>query len=90
MREQSESSMQGARAAKNEKRAVQARPLDFSEIPEASSEQLLGMRRVGRPPLGEGIGASSRFAWTRMCSFASERKPNAQTWVSNTHKSRLG
>ena len=26
--------------------------IDFSDIPEASSKQLRGMRRVGRPPLG--------------------------------------
>jgi len=28
------------------------RGIDFSDIPEASSEQLRAMRRVGRPPLG--------------------------------------
>ncbi len=53
MRKKSESSARGARAAKSEKRTVRARPIDFSEIPEASSEQLRVMRRVGRPPLGE-------------------------------------
>jgi len=30
-----------------------ARKIDFSDIPEASSEQLRTMRRVGRPPLGD-------------------------------------
>ncbi|MGB7219759.1 MAG: BrnA antitoxin family protein [Vicinamibacterales bacterium] len=30
------------------------RSIDFSDIPEASDEQLRGMRRVGRPPLGDG------------------------------------
>jgi uncharacterized protein (DUF4415 family) len=30
-----------------------ARRIDFSDIPEASDEQLRAMRRVGRPPLGE-------------------------------------
>ena len=29
------------------------RPLDFTDIPEASATQLRTMRRVGRPPLGE-------------------------------------
>lgn len=50
----SESSARGARAVKSERRTVQARPIDFSEIPEASSKQLRVMGRVGRPPLGEG------------------------------------
>jgi uncharacterized protein (DUF4415 family) len=27
--------------------------IDFSDIPEASETQLQGMRRVGRPPLGD-------------------------------------
>jgi uncharacterized protein (DUF4415 family) len=30
-----------------------ARRIDFSDIPEASDEQLRAMRRVGRPPLGD-------------------------------------
>ena len=30
-----------------------ARKIDFSDIPEASREQLRVMRRVGRPPLGD-------------------------------------
>jgi uncharacterized protein (DUF4415 family) len=29
-----------------------SRPIDFSDIPEASPAQLRTMRRVGRPPLG--------------------------------------
>ena len=29
-----------------------SRPIDFSDIPEASAAQLRTMRRVGRPPLG--------------------------------------
>ena len=28
------------------------RPIDFSDVPEASTAQLKTMRRVGRPPLG--------------------------------------
>ena len=63
MRKQSESSARGARAAKSEKRTVQTRPIDFSEIPEASTGQLRGMRRVGRPPLGE---ASRRLIAIRL------------------------
>jgi uncharacterized protein (DUF4415 family) len=30
-----------------------SRKIDFSDIPEASREQLRTMRRVGRPPLGD-------------------------------------
>ncbi|HTO64778.1 MAG TPA: BrnA antitoxin family protein [Bradyrhizobium sp.] len=30
-----------------------ARRIDYSDIPEASPEQLKAMRRVGRPPLGD-------------------------------------
>ena len=30
-----------------------ARKINFSDIPEASTAQLSGMRRVGRPPLGD-------------------------------------
>lgn len=29
-------------------------PVDYSDIPESSPEQLQTMRRVGRPPLGDG------------------------------------
>lgn len=32
---------------------MRARRIDFSDIPEVSDEQLRGMRRVGRPPLGD-------------------------------------
>ena len=31
---------------------MRRRPIDFSDIPEASPKQLRTMRRVGRPPLG--------------------------------------
>ena len=41
----------GAQAAPNARRT--ARPIDFSDIPEASTGQLKMMRRVGRPPLGD-------------------------------------
>jgi uncharacterized protein (DUF4415 family) len=34
-------------------RHTRARRIDFSDIPEASTEQLRAMRRVGRPPIGE-------------------------------------
>jgi uncharacterized protein (DUF4415 family) len=54
MPKRSESSARGARAAKSAQRTAAARPIDFSEIPDASREQLRVMRRVGRPPLGEG------------------------------------
>lgn len=39
--------------ARKEPRTRVARRIDFSDIPEASDEQLRAMRRVGRPPLGE-------------------------------------
>jgi len=32
--------------------AVVRREIDFSDLPEASDEQLRTMRRVGRPPIG--------------------------------------
>ena len=53
MPRRAESSVRGARAEKSAKRTAR-RPIDFSEITEASSQQLQAMRRVGRPPLGKG------------------------------------
>jgi uncharacterized protein (DUF4415 family) len=53
MPKRSESSVRGGRVAKKRPRTAVRRPIDFSEIPEASSEQLRGMHRVGRPPLGD-------------------------------------
>ena len=50
MPKKSASSARDARAAANVRRT--ARTIDFSDIPEASPAQLRGMRRVGRPPLG--------------------------------------
>ena len=44
------SSARGTRVVKKGRRTV--RQIDFSDIPEASDEQLRRMRRVGRPPLG--------------------------------------
>ena len=44
------SSARGARAGANARRIK--RPIDFTDIPEASATQLRTMRRVGRPPLG--------------------------------------
>jgi uncharacterized protein (DUF4415 family) len=41
----------GGRAAEKEPRT--RRRIDFSDIPEASAEQLRSMRRAGRPPIGE-------------------------------------
>jgi len=40
------------RAAKKERRTP-AWKIDFSDIPEASTEQLREMQRVGCPPIGE-------------------------------------
>ena len=52
MAKKSALSVRGARAAKRERRTATPRKIDFSDIPEASDEQLRAMRRVGRPPLG--------------------------------------
>lgn len=55
MPKRSESLARDARAVKSGRRTAAARRIDFSEIPEASAEQLRAMRRVGRPPLGEEV-----------------------------------
>ena len=52
MAKRSESSAQGVRVERKERR-TRTRKIDFSEIPEASTEQLHAMRRVGRPPIGK-------------------------------------
>ena len=51
MSKRSASSARGARAGVSARRT--ARRIDFSDIPETSVAQLLTMRRVGRPPLGD-------------------------------------
>ncbi|HEY2852420.1 MAG TPA: BrnA antitoxin family protein [Gemmatimonadaceae bacterium] len=51
MPKRSGSSARGGQAAANARRT--ARKIDYSDIPEASAEQLKGMRRVGRPPIGD-------------------------------------
>jgi uncharacterized protein (DUF4415 family) len=53
MPKRSASSARGVRAAKKERRTAAGRKIDFSDIPEASDEQLRAMRRVGRPPIGD-------------------------------------
>jgi uncharacterized protein (DUF4415 family) len=50
MPKRSGSSARGARAAASAQRTT--RRIDYSDIPEASAEQLKVMRRVGRPPIG--------------------------------------
>ena len=52
MTKRSASSARGERAGKKEPRS-RARKIEFSDIPEASTEQLRAMRRVGRPPIGK-------------------------------------
>lgn len=52
MPKRSASSVRGERAARKGRRTATTRRIDFSDIPEASDEQLRVMRRVGRPPLG--------------------------------------
>ena len=51
MVKRSASSARGGPAAENGR--PMRRRIDFSDIPEASAEQLRSMRRVGRPPIGE-------------------------------------
>ena len=50
MPKRSGSSARGERAAANVPRT--RRKIDFSDIPDSSTEQLRAMRRVGRPPIG--------------------------------------
>lgn len=45
-------SMRGGRAGKRGK-FTRSRKIDFADIPELSEKQLSGMRRVGRPTLGD-------------------------------------
>jgi uncharacterized protein (DUF4415 family) len=52
MSKRSASSAPGARVAGSARRTATSRPIDFSDIPEASTAQLRAMRRIGRPPLG--------------------------------------
>ena len=51
----SASSARSGRAAKKEARTTVIRKpkIDFTDIPEASTDQLRPMRRVGRPPIGD-------------------------------------
>jgi|SRR6516165_5426677 len=50
MRKRFVSLARGGQAAESGRRTK--RKIDFSDIPDSSSEQLRAMRRVGRPPLG--------------------------------------
>jgi uncharacterized protein (DUF4415 family) len=52
MAKRSESSAHGERVGRKGRR-TRARKTDFSDISEASIEQLGAMRRVGRPPIGK-------------------------------------
>jgi uncharacterized protein (DUF4415 family) len=51
MPKRSGSSARGGQAGASARRTT--RKIDYSDIPEASDEQLKGMRRVGRPPIGD-------------------------------------
>ena len=53
MARRSASSAPGRPAAGKGPRTRAPRRIDFSDIPEASDDQLGAMRRVGRPPLGD-------------------------------------
>jgi uncharacterized protein (DUF4415 family) len=46
------SSARAGRVGKNGRRTRRRPAIDFSDIPEANSAQLVAMRRVGRPLLG--------------------------------------
>ncbi|MGH7119255.1 MAG: BrnA antitoxin family protein [Acetobacteraceae bacterium] len=50
MAKRSVSSARGGQAGGNAGRT--RRPIDYSDIPDSTPEQLRAMRRVGRPPLG--------------------------------------
>ena len=52
MAKRSESLVHGVRVGRNERR-TRTRKIDYSDVPEASTEQLHTMRRVGRPPIGK-------------------------------------
>lgn len=52
MRKRFVSSARGARLARRARRT--RRKIDFSDVPDSSPKQLKAMRRVGRPPLGDG------------------------------------
>lgn len=51
MPRKSASSVHGGRAGASARRTT--RKIDFSDVPEASTDQLKAMRRVGRPPIGD-------------------------------------
>ena len=51
MPKRSVSSARAGRAVASARRI--SRKIDFSDIPDSSPEQLKGMRRVGRPPIGD-------------------------------------
>lgn len=53
MAKRSVSSARGVRAAKSVRRTPIRKRIDYSDIPEASEEQLGQMKRVGRPPIGD-------------------------------------
>jgi uncharacterized protein (DUF4415 family) len=53
MSTRSASSARGERAGKKGPPTRPARKIDFSDLPEASNAQLRGMRRVGRPTIGD-------------------------------------
>lgn len=53
MSKKSASSARDGRAGRKGRRTRTRRKIDFSDLPEASVDQLSAMRRVGRPPLGD-------------------------------------
>jgi uncharacterized protein (DUF4415 family) len=53
MSKRSASSARAERAARKGRHTAAPRKVDFSDIPEASDQQLRRMRRVGRPRLGK-------------------------------------
>lgn len=68
-------SARGGRAAGSARRA--RRPIDFSDIPAASGDQLQAMGRVGRPPLGDALRQliTIRLDASILRRFRQEAKP---------------
>jgi uncharacterized protein (DUF4415 family) len=64
------------------------RKIDFTDIPELSDEQLAGMRRVGRPPLGRAARTAisvrvDRDVLARLKARANERGVPYQSLIND-------
>jgi uncharacterized protein (DUF4415 family) len=81
MAKRSESSAHGERDGRKERR-TRTRKIDFSDIPEASTEQLRARRRVGRPPIGKQAHQliAIRLDPRVIAEFRKEAKRRAAIW----------